>query len=56
MAKTKHFESEVWCPRCRVDVGKIFRVEVKENHFEYVCEPEQIPKRCSLCEGVIVRK
>lgn len=56
MAKTKQLEAEIWCPDCRVYVGKVWKTEVKDGFFENMTEPEVIPKRCSLCEGVLVRK
>lgn len=56
MAKTKQLEAEIWCPACRVYAGKIWRTEVREGIFETHTEPESVPKKCSLCEGVLVRK
>lgn len=56
MAKTKLPESEVWCPRCKTVMGKISRIEIGDGHFQYVTEPKKLPKYCSMCEGVVVRK
>jgi len=56
MAKAKQLEAEIWCPACRVYAGKIWRTEVREGIFETYTEPESVPKKCSLCEGVLVRK
>lgn len=56
MAKTKHLEAEIWCPDCRVYAGKVWKTEVKDGFFEHLTEPKVMPKKCSLCEGVLVRK
>lgn len=56
MAKTKHLEAEIWCPDCRVYAGKVWKTELREGMFEHYTEPKTMPKKCSLCEGVLVRK
>jgi len=56
MAARKIFEAEAWCPQCKTFVGKIFRKEIRDDHFVNVTEPKVLPQRCSVCEGVIVRK
>jgi len=56
MAAAKIFEAEAWCPQCKTYVGKIFKKEIREGMYVHVTEPKVLPKRCSVCEGVIVRK
>jgi hypothetical protein len=56
MAKTKHLEAEIWCPDCRVYAGKVWKTELRDGMYEHYTEPKTMPKKCSLCEGVLVRK
>lgn len=56
MPPAKKLVSEVWCPRCKCYVGKIYEVEFKDHHYKHVTVPKVLPKECSMCEGVVERK
>ena len=56
MAATLTYENDVWCPVCKTSYGKIFRKEIRDGVYQTVTQPAKIQKRCSVCEGVLVRK
>jgi len=56
MARTKKFIASAYCPCCKDHCGKIYERQLNETVIEYVTEPKVLPKRCSKCEGVLVRK
>lgn len=51
----KELEAEIWCPRCKLSYGKVFRIEVS-NGWIHEQVPNPIPKYCSICEQPTERK
>jgi uncharacterized protein with PIN domain len=49
-------EAELWCPKCKDYLGKLFRQEVREGMYTHYTEPGKMPKYCTKCKSVIVRK
>lgn len=52
----RELEAVIWCPACRVDKGRAFRVPAaNEGVFTHVTEPENLPKQCE-CGTNLERK
>jgi len=51
----REVEAEIWCPRCKHYVGIVWRVKT-DIGWTHESEPDPMPKRCTVCEGVTERK
>ncbi len=52
----KYPDGVIWCPQCRNEYGRIFRVQVNETVWTNQTEPEAVPKYCAICECPTERK
>lgn len=52
----REVEAELWCARCQVYYAKIYRVQVRDGIWEHRREPAVVPKQCTICDDVIVRR
>jgi hypothetical protein len=52
----KELEADIWCPRCKVYYGHVYRVMSTDTHWDHLSEPANIAKYCSLCEQPTERK
>lgn len=52
----KQLEATVWCPACKVEKGRVFRVPAdKQGVYEHVTEPRDLPTVCD-CGTNLERK
>lgn len=52
----KEIEAELWCPRCKLDYAKIWRIQTRDGMWEHRREPAVVPPNCTVCNDVIVRR
>lgn len=52
----KQLEATVWCPSCKLEKGRVFRVPAgNEGIYENVTEPRNLPESCD-CGTNLERK
>ena len=56
MPRAKKHIADVWCPRCKDILGKIYERHLNDEVYDHVTTPKKLPTRCLKCEGVVERK
>ena len=52
----KELEATIWCPYCKREKGKVWRVSEREGMWSHLQDPEQLGPRCTECKNILERK